>query len=170
MTKKDSTGHSKLAMSTLWDFSSIMKSADQLARIRYDSFFYYNQLFNSKEFANVYQELWNNQSEQIFTALIDYLNSFTPEEAAAINASRLLDAQRWEYDAVTLEDNTKEAVTWFTKRQQWMNEQFMTKVTAQRFVDTANSTVYSLTGQKISNPNTLKPGIYISKGKKFVVK
>jgi hypothetical protein len=120
--------------------------------------------------ANVYQELWNNQSEQIFTALIDYLNSFTPEEAAAINASRLLDAQRWEYDAVTLEDNTKEAVTWFTKRQQWMNEQFMTKVTAQRFVDTANSTVYSLTGQKIRNPNTLKPGIYISKGKKFVVK
>jgi hypothetical protein len=170
LTKNDSTADSKLSMSTLWDFGSIMKADDQMARIRYNSFFYYNQLFNHKNFADTYQELYNSKSAYIFTELIKYLNSFTDEEIAAVDESRRLDAQRWDYTAVSMNDNIKEAVTWFTKRQEWMNGQFMTKVNSQLYQSATRQAFYTIWGQKTGNRLPTKPGIYISNGKKYTVK
>jgi hypothetical protein len=69
-----------------------------------------------------------------------------------------------------MNDNIKEAVTWFTKRQEWMNGQFMTKVNSQLYQSATRQAFYTIWGQKTGNRLPTKPGIYISNGKKIIVR
>lgn len=173
LTKYDNTADSKLCMSVLWDFGSIMKTADQWARIHYDSFFYFDKLFNNKNtvFKNQYSELWYQKSNDIFTQIDSFLNSFNDSEIAkSIELSRVYDSQRWNYEASTVSQNVQDAILWFTQRKQWINEQLKTNdINDVKSQSDNHNTVYTLNGT-IVNKQTLMPGIYIKNGKKFIVR
>lgn len=173
LTKYDNTTDSKLCMSVLWDFSSIMQTTDQWARIHYDSFFYFDKLFknNNTVFKNQYCELWNQKSNEILIQIYSFLNSFNDSEIAkAIDLSRAYDSQRWNYEASTVSQNMQEAILWFTQRRQWINEQLNTNAIYDvKSQSNNNNAVYTLNGTK-ANKQTLMPGIYIKNGKKYVVR
>jgi spore coat protein CotH len=174
LTKYDNTNDSKLCMSVLWDFSSIMKTTNQWARIHTGNFFYFNQLFNNSNvaFATEYTKLWNQKSDDIIRQMLSFLNSFSNSYiATAISQSRWYDSQRWNYEASTVSENVQEAILWFTNRKHWMDEQLQ----ASAIIDIHNehtsqqTPVYNLNGTKM-DAQPLKPGIYIKNNKKFVVK
>ena len=174
LTKYDNKAESKLCMSVLWDFNSIMKTTDQWARIHHDNFFYFDKLFNNTNtaFITEYRELWNQKSDDIFNQMISFLNTFKNSElATAISQSRIYDSQRWNYEASTVTQNVEDAILWFTHRKQWINKQLETEYIRNFHNEFSKQQipVYSLYGTQI-NKQTLKPGIYIKNGKKYVVK
>ena len=174
LTKYDNKAESKLCMSVLWDFNSIMKTTDQWARIHHDNFFYFDKLFNNTNtaFITEYRELWNQKSDDIFNQMISFLNTFKKSElATTISKSRIYDSQRWNYEASAVTQNVEDAILWFTHRKQWINKQLETEYIRNFHNEFSKQQipVYSLYGTQI-NKQTLKPGIYIKNGKKYVVK
>ena len=174
LTKYDDKADSKLCMSVLWDFSSIMKTTDQWARIHHDSFFYFDKLFNNTNtvFATEYRELWNQKSDELFNQMVSFLHTFKDSElATAISQSRPYDAQRWNYEASTVNQNIDDAILWFTHRKLWINTQLQTEAIHNLHNEFSEQQilVYNLYGTQISK-QTLKPGIYIKDGKKYVAK
>lgn len=170
LTKFDNTNTSKITLSTLWDFGSIMKSEDCWARIHTDSFFYFDQLFNNpnNSFNETYIDIWNQKSDQLFDEMIQFLQDFSlSPTAAALTKSRPYDAQRWGYEASTVEENIQQALAWFTHRKEWMTEHIITTHISDHQLSSADSKkTYDLHGQLVNN--TSKPGIYIQKGKKLM--
>jgi len=173
LSKYDNTADTKLCMSVLWDFTSIMRTTDQWARIHYDDYFYFNQLFNNANtaFKTEYAALWNQKSEDIFSQIISFLNDFSHSGLSdAIQQSRPADAQRWNYEASTVSENVQEAILWFTHRQQWIDQQLQLNGIRDINNDNTQPTAfYTLNGLK-TNAQPLRPGIYIKNHKKVVVK
>lgn len=174
LTKYDDTADSKLCMSVLWDFGSIMKTTDQWARIHYSNFFYFDKLFNNSntDFKARYCELWYQKSDAIFSQIISFLNAFDHSDiAAAIALSRVHDSQRWNYEASTVSENVNDALLWFNNRKLWLNKQLTATAIHDNENDNRNDNenqnVYTLNGTPV-NAHTLKPGIYIKNGKKFI--
>ena len=170
LTKFDNTNTSKITLSTLWDFGSIMKSEDCWARIHTDSFFYFDQLIHNSNntFISTYLELWNKKSNQLFDKIIQFLNDFSVSSTAmALAKSRPYDAQRWGYEASTVEENIQQALAWFTYRKQWMSQHVETNnIINYQLSVTASLKTYNLKGQIVNNANNA--GIYIQNGKKFI--
>ena len=170
LTKFDNTNTSKITLSTLWDFGSIMKSSDNWARIHTDNFFYFDQLFNNPNntFNKAYLDLWNQKSDQLFDEMKQFLHDFSlSPTAVALAKSRPYEAQRWGYEASTVNENIQEALIWFTQRKEWMTEHMITTHISDHQLSSAdNNMIYNLNGQLVSN--TCKPGIYIQNGKKLI--
>lgn len=173
LTKYNNTADTKLCMSVLWDFTSIMRTTNQWARIHYDDYFYFNQLFNNTNtaFKTEYTALWNQKSDDLFSQIISFLNDFSHSALAnAIQQSRPADAQRWNYEASTVSENIQEAILWFTHRQQWIDQQLQINSIVDFNNDTTQQTAtYTLNGIK-TNAQPLRPGIYIRNHKKIVIK
>ena len=169
LTKYDNTDDSKITMSTLWDFNSIMKTTNQWSRIRSDSNFYFGRLFADADFTNTYWNIWKQKSDSIFTEMTDFIRQFASSEtAAALQNSRTYDGLRWQYEPSTVNENIQEALTWFTERQQWIDNQYHTLGIRPTTSIRQPSAVYSITGQRIGSRVT-KPGIYIINGKKILI-
>ena len=170
LTKYDNTPESKITMSTLWDFGSIMQSNNRFSRIHTDSFFYYGELFNSSNtsFSELYRSLWKQKGNIIIDSLIAFLTDFsTSETASAINQSRPYDTLRWNYEGSTVQQNIDEAINWLSDRKVWMND--TTNNISEIKYHTTDSKVYNLTGNTVKGA-TYKKGIYIKNKKKFVIK
>ena len=73
--------------------------------------------------------------------------------------------QTYSYD---VNENIQEALTWFTERQQWIDNQYHTLGIRPTTSIRQPSAVYSITGQRIGSRVT-KPGIYIINGKKILI-
>ena len=159
LMKYDNTDDSKITMSTLWDFNSIMKTAGQWSRIRSDENFYFKQLFTDTDFTDTYWNIWKQKSDSIFTQMTAFIQQFALSETAiALQKSRPYDGQRWQYQPSTVNENIQQALTWFTERQQWINTQHQTSNIKHLTPNTNHPT-----------PIIHRPPIYVINGKKVLI-
>ena len=115
---------SKLTMSTLWDFDSIMRmkkawAANHGLYVNYSDWLFSNQ---NSAFLDSYQSLWN---EFNYKGLHNYLTKQFKElkntYGEDVNLSRELDAIKWNVSWSTLEQDIEKAETWFSSRGKWLN-------------------------------------------------
>ena len=175
LTKYDSSDTTKLYMSTMWDFDSCFKNDSKWARIHESSFFYFPLLFSSdnKSFSNLYCQLWEELSDSIFTQMENYLQEYlTSDECSMLDASRVFDAQRWNYYRVPVKTNINDALKWFRERKTWLDTQIRqieTKATAVQYQERRSHPTYNLQGIQLKQAG-LHHGIYIVNGRKRIIK
>lgn len=101
----------KLKMGPLWDFDAGMKESKfwhmneytwSLQHENKDLFFPY--LFELPEFREVYKKEWEKVSPSLQDDFNNYMDSIYSESGDAIDASRALDAARWENNMTPLAD------------------------------------------------------------------
>ena len=103
--------NSKIYIGPVWDLDSGMKASEKEADP--DSYwgsqhttgwFIYCHLFNLPEFRNAYQNRWNGISSGLANDLGQELENYYTEHGEAIEASRVLEAARWDKEVVTLRE------------------------------------------------------------------
>ena len=174
LTKYDNTTSDKLKMSTLWDFDSAFRNNNKWARIHEDSFFYYPLLFDSENptFRSVYKSLWNQNKDKWIDEMISFLQDFRDSESAYnLQAARMNEAEKLEYEPVSVYTNIEDAIQWFTERKEWLDTKIneistdiVHTIENHRCSDTH---LYNINGQRIGHEYQ-HSGIYIKNGKKIV--
>ena len=173
LTKYDNTPESRLQMSTLWDFGSIMRTTDQWSSIHTDQFFYYNNLLNNENtaFNDAYVTLWEELKDTIFTRLQQWVDNFEQSDMGRGYAASLpYDYARWDYDDGGIEPNLTEVRQWLTQREKWLREAFSsipTSIVEQLSTDHEKTAkkAHNLLGQPV-NPKTYH-GFIIKDGRKY---
>ena len=115
---------SKLAMSTLWDFDSILAMTNAWANNHGTSHNYSDWLFTNQNsaFLDAYQSLWNALDfEELRIYLSDQLDLLNKTFGDDINLSRHLDAIKWNTSWSTVETNIAKSKKWFASRGTWLN-------------------------------------------------
>ena len=165
----DNDSTARIAMTTLWDFGSIMRTTDQWARIHYDTWFYYPQLLDSRNraFTEAYIALWNEKGKEIIDSLARQINDFAQSDvAAAIEASQPFEEQRWYYNPATVAENAQKASEWLSARSLWLDAQVMqlqqSLSVAHRGLSapTSSGICYDLLGRRLQSPH----GLHIKAG------
>ena len=172
LTKKDDTEDSKVMMANLWDFDRIMNTKDDWDAMHQR--FYYEMLFEEKmsgAFVDTYKRLWTELSPTLFDSMTDFLDRFADsEEAQALNASIVLNNERWNDDEENVLYYINRAKDWFQSRRHWLAK----AITGEDDVDAIMATrtggldadgCYNMLGQRASAD---RPGIYIRQGKKYI--
>ena len=127
LTKGDNTPYSKLMMANLWDFDNIYRMTGNWANIHVWGAFYYPALLSNSnpEFLDTFVTLWtNNYSKSICQSMSSFMTSYASSaEAKALDASIVLDNQRWRSGHTTVAKSCKNAKDWFDSRYEWLNTQ-----------------------------------------------
>ena len=172
--KYDDTQNSLLEMANLWDFDTIMKMPEgDFSRYHDSSYdFYYQDLFSStiSSFKETYQQLWNEVKKIVQEQLPAFINAYIDsEEAKALQLSRELHAQRWNCEIRTVKEDADLALDWFNEHLQLLDEK-ISKINTSILIhrnNEDNNRTYNLLGIE---SNSVGKRIYISQGRKYVVK
>ena len=174
LTKYDNTSQSKLKMSTLWDFNSILTYRDEWAKIRKYSWYYYRRLLenNNLTFNDAYLKKWNEVSPNIFKDLSQFIADFKQSPTAdALQKSFLQEQIRWDYDILSVEATTNKLTEWFESRQEWINTAIRTIPVSSidqlsTDAEKARQQPVNLLGQPVDEHSYR--GIIIKNGKKII--
>ena len=174
LTKYDNTSQSKLKMSTLWDFNSILTYRDEWAKIRKYSWYYYRRLLenNNLTFNDAYLKKWNEVSPTIFKDLSQFIADFKQSPTAdALQKSFLQEQIRWDYDILSVEATTNKLTEWFESRQKWINTAIRTIPVSSIYqlstdAEKARQQPVNLLGQPVDEHSYR--GIIIKNGKKII--
>ena len=174
LTKYDNTSQSKLKMSTLWDFNSILTYRDEWAKIRKYSWYYYRRLLenNNLTFNDAYLKKWNEVSPTIFKDLSQFIADFKQSPTAdALQKSFLQEQIRWDYDILSVEATTNKLTEWFESRQEWINTAIRTIPVSSidqlsTDAEKARQQPVNLLGQPVDEHSYR--GIIIKNGKKII--
>ncbi len=120
LTKYDSTDLSKLKMGPLWDFDSIMATANSYARIRSAEFFYFPILTQKTEFVTIYNDLFEQVKGSLIVDLTEKLAAF---DAAVFDDLITIENTRWATNRATFTKQKEAALTWFETRLLWLEQQ-----------------------------------------------
>lgn len=175
LTKKDNTEDSKVMMANLWDFDRIMNTKDDWDAMHIR--FYFDPLFTDNvndTFVETYKRKWTELSPTIFSRLAEFLDDYADsEEARALDASIVLNNERWNDDEENVLFYVNRAKDWFQDRRHWMSK----AITGEDFTDGIRQTsvtgnenpahYYNLYGQRVENPRS---GVFIRQGKKYIRK
>ena len=98
----------------------------------------------------------------------------------ALNRSRSMDGAVWKYHAPTVKSNIDEYRSWMEQRREWLDENIMDidvepydilQIASQTQHNSLSpATVYNISGQKMSSSHSLRKGIYIRDGRKYIVR
>lgn len=119
-TKYDNTDDTKILMGNLWDFDNIMRSSSWDA---VHNAYYFIKLFKNanKSFVRAYKEKWETLSSTFSTIMAEYLDSYaSSDEAAAFDASILLDNQRYSQSNTSVSTRVEAAKEYFANRDTWL--------------------------------------------------
>lgn len=172
--KYDDTQSSLLEMGNLWDFDTIMKMPEgDFSRYHDSSYdFYYQDLFSStnRHFTETYQQLWNEVKTTLREQLSAFINTYIDsKEAKALQLSRELHVQRWNSEMRTVKEDADLALDWFNNHLQLLDEKISHINTSIIIHPTSEDhhKTYNLLGIET---HSVGKGIYISQGRKYVVK
>lgn len=120
--KKSTDSDDKLVMGTLWDFDSIFDVEDEWSHSRRFSFF--PALFSIEgSFVDVYEYKWNSISGNLYDDIENNLNSLEENYANELDKSWELEEVRYGTDIPSFSSQKEEALTWFEKRIEWIDNQ-----------------------------------------------
>jgi|GEM_PF-1069688 len=122
LSKYDSSDNSKVRMPTMWDFDAIFLKAGDWAQQHFDSMYYprligsTNRLFNA-----TYCHEWKMVRDSICAEINKMFAEFVDSgEAAAVDASRLLEHKRWSGRLSSTASEIADIKAWFTNRVTWI--------------------------------------------------
>ncbi len=179
VTKYDNTPSSLLQMPVLWDFdSNFSMEAGQFSRIHDASYdYYFHNLFNNhnQQLTDTYKTVWNRVRSTLLEDITVFISNFIQsEEGKALHQSSQLNIKRWNYDEFpTLQEFATEAINWFEthlplldQRISQLDETSIIHAT----VDSKAESLYNLYGQRITEKPSMHKGIYIQRGRKYIIK
>lgn len=117
----DNPTSTKIKMGPAWDFDSSYGTEGEWAAIHRYNFLYSNQLFTFDEFRSAYIDQWAAISDTLSSKVMNYVNELLDSQGEALQDSWILDAKRWNYDIIRLEDEVHQISEWFFSRPDWMN-------------------------------------------------
>lgn len=170
--KYDNSNNSLLQMGNLWDFDTCFAmNKNEFSRYHDGAYdFYYHDLFTNtnKSFSNTYKQLWNEQKNTILNELISFIDSYAnSNEAEALQISRVYHSEKW-YTNINYITNEAEYY------KEWLRDHFnlidplINTITNINIVNSEkDNSIYNLFGIRV---NSTKKGIYISNGRKYIVK
>lgn len=181
--KYDESASSKIFIPCMWDFDSMARMNDDWARIHNEDI-YYNVLFQSKNttFMNAYIDLWEIFSDTLYCQIEKYFSdAMQTDEWASVEASLLIDQQRWDYVDCTLAEDAEDVCSWLTNRKPWLSGAIGNLKTGLNEISEdyvqEDMVVYSVEGVRICQYRggslklyNLPKGIYIINRRKFLVK
>lgn len=176
--KYDNTENSLLQMCNLWDFDTAFKmKQNEFSRYHTGNIdFYFPKMLDNtnKAFLDAYKQLWNEKKDSIYNDLVTFLNSYPDsEEGKALQLSIIEHDKRWERTDDTLSKNANDILAWLGEHWTFLEKEINhdTKIDHITFSQLQNNQpLFNIAGQKVNAQGQLQPGIYISKGKKYVVK
>lgn len=114
---------SKLTMSTLWDFDSILEMTDSWAKNHAIKYNYSDWLFANinSAFFDSYQAQYDNISAGVWPYLSAKLIELKNSLGEGINIARQLDANKWHASYTSIETNIQQAEAWFPARGVWLD-------------------------------------------------
>ena len=161
-TKRDSSDHTKLKMSTLWDFDSIFEVSEDWSPV-HKSYLtgYFALLFNSPNpaFKKAFVDSWKGISPKVHDDVMNYLKDY-------LNSS---ETAGWGYEY--LYGQIQNADDWFNKRILWINAEVeKMESTMPTGINTVKSQstrddIYNIGGQKTK---FAPKGIFIINGQKYI--
>lgn len=163
---------SKVAMSTPWDFDSILSTPDEWAANHGTEVNYSDWLFANSNIAffDSYKEQWSNLSAGLCGYVANKMAELQNTMGEDIDIARMLDAVRWNTSFAKVERHIYRANEWFSARVEWLNGQFnrlivpdFTSLTfkTEKNYDGSNTVAYSGT-IGIKNTSIIKNGDEIS--------
>ena len=176
--KYDDTDSTKLQMCNLWDFDSSFKMA-QNAFSRYHtgvSDFYYPKLLDNsnKAFLNAYRQLWNEKKDSIYDHLVTFLSSYPDsDEGKALQLSINEYNKRWGSTYDTLIENAGDIMAWLDEHWTFLENEINNDTKIDHITVSylqGRQPLFNIAGQKVNTQGRLQPGIYISKGKKYIIR
>ena len=171
LMKYDNTDATKVQMCNMWDFDTIAQSEGKWTYVHSPGLFYYYYLFHysNTPFIDAYESRWREVETTLFDAVQDWLGNFSvSEEARALEASRLLENQRYNKNTNSVSQDVMAFKAWFSDRRLWINSQLsvpagVTTVMEKRFCDIP----YNIKGMPAT---AILGGIVIKSGKKRLLK
>jgi hypothetical protein len=169
MKKYDNTDNSQLQLPCVWDFdSSFDITPGSFSLLHTQENEYFNTLFNSsnRTFATTYMTLWNNHKKEIMDNLYEFINEYAnSDEAKALDISRELYNERWNYDYQTVNEDIQQIHDWFQnhidlldQNIQLIEESSDISLRKKSITNTEN-TYYNLHGMKLDKPVKKKMNI-----------
>jgi len=126
LSKNDNTNESLLKMPCIWDFDTMTKMKNDWARIHYDSFYYFPQLFASHNstFVDTYIEKWRTVSATVFSDMNTFLDSvYQSDFGESIRITKTIEEQAFNYKGSTFEQDINGFKSWFNSRKSWLTLQ-----------------------------------------------
>ena len=164
--KYDITHDTKLCMGPLRDFDTIEQTENRWSSIHTFQGLYFYQLLQNEQFVELYNNIYNEESEDIFNKIIQLHQDLKNSDLkTALNASISKDIERWPYRYMEdVDEAIENSQMWFVNRKAWMDGAIAkTDVTyskqtgisensiGQQSENTEN--IYSITGVRINKPN-----------------
>ncbi|MBQ9361897.1 MAG: CotH kinase family protein [Bacteroidaceae bacterium] len=177
MAKYNDADTSKVFIPCMWDFDTMTGITDDWARTHY-SHTYFALLMKSANvaFMDQYWAQWSQLSLTFQRDLFNYyLEQFSTKEWAAIEASVLLNAQRWRLNSSTMKTSVNELLTWLNNRKAWLDTQYEIASTPEIAANTehVHGAIFSISGVCMGYGDIramkLPPGVYIVNRKKYIV-
>lgn len=177
LTKYDDTENSKIMMANLWDLETNFRRVNQWSTAHLAEWFFFGPLFGSenKTFLKAYKMKWSEVSQTLFEDIQNYLNMFNvSDEGYALEKSIILDNQLWGTSWKTVSQSVSDANEWFNARKDWLNNQIGKIEIEESSISVLKTDVDAaplwVTPVGIEVKSHFKPGIFISQGRKVVIK
>ena len=181
--KNDNSTNSRIEMGPLWDFEWCLGVTDSHERPSHQHYFvnklYFNRIVDDSLFMQRIYDLHQQYGEHVRAAVIDHYSMLKD----SLQLSQALNFQRWPIlnEPISLakipigswEGEADADLQFFLEHYDWLTEQLSAYAEAGIHVATpgagkSDDTYYTLSGQRVSG--TLRPGIYVKKGKKILLK
>lgn len=117
----DNPTSTKIKMGPAWDFDSSYGTEGEWAAIHRYNFLYANQLFAFEDFKDAYRNQWGAISDTLSSKVTSYVNEMLNSQGEALQDSWNLDAERWNYDTLHVDDEVHQISEWFSSRTDWIN-------------------------------------------------
>ena len=183
--KYDNTDNTKLKMGTLWDFEWCLGVGPGVKDERpsnnhyLESKLYFNRLYNDPLFMAKVAEIHQQYGDKIYYGVLDFYD----ELSDSLSLSQAVNFQRWPildipigWAYVPLGSWENEVVCdkqFFINHYHWLNETLLPYSTGitekESHTNQISDFLYSLDGRKVGT-HSLSKGVYISHGRKYVVK
>ena len=169
MKKYDNTDNSQLQLPCVWDFdSSFDITPGSFSLLHTQENEYFNALFNSsnRTFATTYMTLWNNHKKEIMDNLYEFINEYAnSDEAKALDISRELYNERWNYDYQTVNEDIQQIHDWFQNHIDLLDQNIQLIEESsdislrKKSITNSENTYYNLHGMKLDKPVKKKMNI-----------
>ena len=173
IAKNDRSPSSLLYMACLWDFDTAFMTPGRWATIHRDRYFPWPSISPDSSFHRAYVGQWLRVRGSVLEGVADALDSLVASpEGRGLALSRQHDSALWGVPYRSPEEDAAAVRSWLAERVEWLDSAILGTGAGVRTMTVPRRTdgaVYDLQGRRVGGTcGTLRPGVYIRNGRKFV--